>query len=109
MSDWAMEMIKRGCGLPPLSSDKMEFTMDKDNNLLTAQNARTLSLDGSINRNRNNLNNILMEIKNAAKSGNTSYTCNYISDSNQEKLIDLGYDIDHYVSYFRGHVYVIKW
>lgn len=104
-----MEMIKRGYGLPPLSSAKIKFKMDKDNNLLTAQDARTLSIGGEINRNRNNLNNILMEIKNAAKNGNTSYTCNYISDSNQEKLRELGYDIDHYVSYFRGHVYVIKW
>lgn len=29
-------MIKRGCGLPPLSSAKIKFKMDKDNNLLTA-------------------------------------------------------------------------
>lgn len=100
MSDWTMEMIKKGYGIPPL---------DKENNLLTAQNARILSLDGAINKNTNNLNSILMEIKNAAKNGNTSYTCNYISDSNQEKLIELGYDINHYVSYFRGHIYVIKW
>lgn len=109
MSDWTMEMIKKGYGSPPLSSEKIEFTMDKENNLLTAQDARILSIDGAINRNSNNLNNILIEIKNAAKNGNTSYTCNYISDSNQEKLRDLGYDINHYVSYFRGHVYEIKW
>lgn len=49
VSDWAMEMIKRGCGLPPLSSAKIKFKMDKDNNLLTAQDARTLSIDGEIN------------------------------------------------------------
>ena len=109
MSDWIMEMIKKGNGLPPLSSEKIEFQIDKDNSLLTAQDARILSIDGAINRNSNNLNNILIEIKNAAKNGNTSYTCNYISDLNQEKLRDLGYDINHYVSYFRGHVYEIKW
>lgn len=104
-----MEMIKKGYGLPPLSSEKIEFQIDKDDSLLTAQDARMLSIDGAINRNSNNLNNILIEIKNAAKNGNTLYTCNYISDSNQEKLRDLGYDINHYVSYFRGHVYEIKW
>jgi len=109
MSDWTMEMIKKGYGLPPLSSEKIEFTMDKENNLLTAQDARILSIDGARNRNSNNLNNILIEIKNAAINGNTSYTCNYISDLNQEKLRELGYNINHYVSYFRGHVYEIKW
>lgn len=29
MSDWTMEMIKKGYGVPPLSSEKIEFTMDK--------------------------------------------------------------------------------
>lgn len=109
MSDWTMEMIKKDTGCLLYHQKKIEFQIDKDDSLLTAQDARTLSIDGAINRNSNNLNNILIEIKNAAKNGNTLYTCNYSSDSNQEKLRDLGYDISHYVSYFRGHVYEIKW
>ena len=41
MSDWTMEMIKKGCGLPPLPSK----TENKESNIIDAVNAKRLTFE----------------------------------------------------------------
>lgn len=49
------------------------------------------------------------KIKSEAKKGNTQCLLGSISHSNQEKLTDLGYKVESYVSYFAGWMYIISW
>lgn len=105
MSDWTMEMIKKGCGLPPLPSK----TENKENNMIDAENARRLTFESKRNINEQEFESIMKKIKSEAKKGNTQCLLGSISRSNQEKLIGLGYKVKSYISYFAGWVYTISW
>ena len=105
MSDWTMEMIKKGCGLPPLPSK----TENKENNIIDAVNAKRLTFESKKNINEQEFESIMNKIKSEAKQGNTQCLLGSISRSNQEKLTDLGYKVESYVSYFAGWMYTISW
>lgn len=104
-----MEMIKRGYGLPPLSSEKNKYKEDKESKIINANDARKLALESKEDINEKRFSDIINKVESAAKMGKTQIVCNFISHLNQEKLIDLGYEVEIYTSYFAGDIYTISW
>ena len=90
--------MRPGKDLPPTKSD-----------LLSASDARRLTLEGVKNTNEQELDSIMKKIKFEANKGHTECLCGSISKLNQKKLIDLGYKVESHVSYFVGWIYTISW
>ena len=104
-------MIKNGYGLPPLDTDENYVSnINKCNNskLLNAEDAKKISILATKRKDDNELDSILKKIECQAKNGYTSYICDYISDLNVERLMDLGYTVNSYVTMI-GNIFEVKW
>lgn len=111
MNDWIMKMIQKGYGLPPLDTDEnyVSNTVECNNSkLLNAENAKKISIFAAKEKDDNELNNILKKIKRQSQNGYTQCICDYISDLNVERLMDLGYIVNSYVTMI-GNIFEVKW
>ena len=110
VSDWTMEMIKRGYGLPPLSSAKNEYKKEKKINIIDAKTARKLTETSLSSEALYELEKVNKCIQDAINEG--KYNCyyyHYLHDPAVRKLKDIGYKVTNCSTQREGDCFKIEW
>lgn len=116
MSDWTMEMIKKGCGLPPLKTDDISAsnvhnTKNFDEKeLVSAKEARELSENACSLECRTELRIAGECINKAIDKGEYYCWCNYyLHNQAIRKLRQLGYTVSNCSTQREGDLFKIEW
>ena len=110
MSDWMMEIIKKGNGIPPLSSEKISIKKEKEVNIIDAKTARKLAETLLSSEASYELEKVNKCIQNAINEG--KYNCYYYHDLHDpvvRKLQDLGYKVINCSTQREGDCFKIEW
>ena len=105
-----MEMIKRGYGLPPLSSAKNEYKKEKKINIIDAKTARKLTETSLSSEALYELEKVNKCIQDAINEG--KYNCyyyHYLHDPAVRKLKDIGYKVTNCSTQREGDCFKIEW
>ena len=116
VSDWTMEMIKKGNGLPPLKTDDISVSNahitksfdEKD--LVSAKEARELSENSMSLECMSELREANEYIKKAINNGEYFCYCrHYLHNQAINKLRKLGYTVTNYSTQREGDCFKIEW
>ena len=105
-----MEMIKKGYGLPPLSSEKNEYKKEKKINIIDAKTARKLAETSLSSEALYELEVANECIQDAINKGRYNcWCCQYLHDQAVRKLENLGYKVSNQSTQSEGDCFKIEW
>ena len=115
MSDWTMEMIKKGYGLPPLNTEdiamqNIHYQNFDENNLVSAEEARELSGNACSFECQFELSKASKSIQEAIDKGEYYCWCSYyLHNQAINRLRKLGYAVTNCSTQIDGDLFKIEW